>query len=320
MFRVTHGRKPYTSSEVEHVSLAALQKLELSVDKDSCVIVDNHPTEAGFSYTCQVEEGQKDAYVKTTAIQLPSYPGKEPHVYSTLAPEFSFGGRIMRSIAVVELDTSHTHPLLEVTTTTSPQGINNAQRSLGRNPGEDAFELVRIPGYSQFSAMDWLTGFANMQVPVAGLEKEFYAQHDTDPADHVQSWVVTPPWICRKIAEQAAKLLERSENFKNGQNISPGETMAWTLDELALFTKPLLRAVYRQASGDNGLSRDSLVRIKNNGLEYDEAVSTSFNSLYRLRIFDDADLSPEALTTKTTSEYVAYITELLLILSEEQVV
>lgn len=319
-FREYGNEEPYSDDEVRDVSVAALAELELSVDEGSGVISDNNPFIADFKYACQVDGGKRDARVETSTFQRLAHAGEEIHSRNALLPAFSFGGRLTKTATTIPLGTARVRPVFEVTTRTSPQGINDIQRSLGRNPGEDAFELVRMRGHSIFSAMEWLTGFANMQVPVAGLENDFYSRHDTNPDDHVQSWIVTPPRICQKIAEQAAKLLERPENFQDGEFLSNGGTMVQSLDELALFTKPLLGAVYKEAREDDGtLSRDVLARIKSEGLEPHSTRSVTFNSLAYLGISDDTQPNLEVLTTETTAEYMTYIAELLLALSEEQV-
>jgi hypothetical protein len=81
------------------------------------------------------------------------------------------------------------------------QQVDTVQQALGRQPGVDAFKMVRVPGGGHFRAGDWVNGFANKAVLQADPSSSvFFASHDLWPYDHIQSWVNTPPAQCDAIA------------------------------------------------------------------------------------------------------------------------
>ncbi len=130
----------------------------------------------------------------------------------------------------------------------SPAAVNQAQAALGRQPGVDAFKLVRHPKRGRQTAGTWTKGFSQYEVIVSRLGDWIYAEHDLNPADHVQSWIATPPAYCAGIARHADEL-----KSTYGWRIHAPKTwrpdsvdhFARAIDDLSGFTRSIFRAVSR---------------------------------------------------------------------------
>ena len=314
-YREYGNYQAYLDEEIAPISNEVLSKLGLVATAEPGVIANNHLDMASFEYACQVNGGDIDVYVEPSSLCPMTLATESPKIRPVLSDKLSFGNIIQKSRAEVSLGEGDRRPVFDVEMISSPKGINNAQRLLGRDPGTDAFELVRMPGYGAFSSEEWLHGFANMQVPVAGLEHKIYAVHDTDPGDHVQSWLVTPPRICRKIAEQAAKLLEHGDRPNDDR---PFDVMARCLDDLSQFTRPILSAVYDDAKTEHGLSISKLKLVRDHGVEHTKSMSIRFPGLLFLGIENDETTSVEALTAQTTAEYTEFIAQQLIDITEQK--
>lgn len=257
---------PYTDQEVVVLANLALKRLGLTAHDERIFIQENNPFMADLAFGCEVNGREDDLFLEldrfhqTTDIQEPKIEELD------LPAAYSFGGLITRKFIRLPVETPEGHsrwPMFSGYQRISPHGINSLQRSLGREPGFDAFELTRLDDLGTYTAREWLTGFANMQVPVAGLQNKIMAKHDTNPGDHVQSWITTPPAICRKIAERAAMLLDSPESTGSESQMS---SMATALDDLAEFTKPILRNVhvFAQDTSTSELSPNNLELLAQN--------------------------------------------------------
>lgn len=146
----------------------------------------------------------------------------------------------------------------------SPQRINSLQSDLGREPGVDAFRLQRLSGKGVYTPGEWLEGAANMEIRVADLVHSFEAQHDTNPADHVQSWYITPPVHCKAIANRAQQLIElHGDAIHESKGVRPVavDGFADALDTLSTFTFPLVDTLSRIGVESDLYSRSPMVGL-----------------------------------------------------------
>ncbi|HET6924436.1 MAG TPA: hypothetical protein VFH39_01230 [Candidatus Saccharimonadales bacterium] len=165
-----------------------------------------------------------------------------------LTEKFHWNGLLRHQRGGIRLElpdtASHTRQAICLAEVISaPAGINAAQRLLGREPGSDAFMLKRYKGKAKYTSGEWVEGFAQQVVPIADLSNPDYALHDTYPTDHVQSWINTPPEICRVIAERAAHLQAKYGDRIHAEHNRPRSVNDFVnaVDLLSNFTRVLFQ-------------------------------------------------------------------------------
>lgn len=138
--------------------------------------------------------------------------------------------------------------LVEVEVISSPEKVNEVQRTLGRNPGDDAFKLTALQGVAGLKAGPYLDEFAEMRSPVADPEVSWTtAEHDLNPIYHTGSWLNLPPKHCRAIAGHAQKLKAKyGDRIYEPKETRPKEVtqFAIAVDNLFLHTSSYRGAVY----------------------------------------------------------------------------
>jgi hypothetical protein len=189
-------------------------------------------------------------------IQIERYDGYDMHGVRQQT-EFDLNGLFKQkfgSIAVpTALYTKSLNPksplFAKVRVQPSPDRINDVQRMLGRTPGVDAFQLTRVPDMTHYTPGEGLLSFANKEVIVSDYFNfnPDLTFHDTNPADHVQSWLSLAPSHIAQIADRASALAEEhGERIHEDQHSRPKSVseFAYGMDGLGDVTRyPFISAL-----------------------------------------------------------------------------
>lgn|GEM_PF-5520638 len=186
------------------------------------------------------------------------------------------------------------NPDVRISILNDPDTLNKLQRSIGRNPGVDAFEIHRSEEVAGLiDNTTYLSHFAEgMRVPVSGLSDPVHASHDVDPGDHVGGWFSIPPEFCEQIADAAKKALGNPENEAH---------IATAIDRLQECTSHYLYCV-NSATYESRLRNmpppQTLEQVAEDGLPTFEALSAR-----NLEVLTTLGIAPQ----DPTAEELAYV-------------
>lgn len=132
---------------------------------------------------------------------------------------------------------------VEINIIPSSEGVNAAQKRLGREPGTDAFRLRTKPDKGLFMLGEWLTSFAQMEVPVADLPFWEEREHDLAPTGHGLGWITTPPEICRAIVDTADGFMQEYTGDPTFKWPAAAHRFAAALEGVGLYSGGLFKVI-----------------------------------------------------------------------------
>jgi hypothetical protein len=272
-----------TAEVVSVESLAQTIQDTTGIVHDSLVLGGNDKKrpDSALHFVGTADSGRLDTHIEVYEAGAEQTPNN-PHE-STYHSSYSWHGKLRHTFRELHLspETIPGIDVLTVETISSPDEINDLQRSLQREPGVDSFKVVRQPGRRELRDTEWVQGFMRKEVWISdhtapGTEWRF-AQHDLRANDHILSWIATPPKYVDRVADSATALSDRYGDSIGNPKRPPKDVkeFAEAADKLSGFVRRVVKPVLLYQPYDTvdpRLGAADRIQELTNAIEYTEPV------------------------------------------------